>query len=359
MTVKIYSSLRYSLYQGDGLDYLKTLADNSVDLIVTDPPYFQVKSDAWDNQWASQEEFLGWLDLFIQQYWRVLKSSGSLYLFCSPQLSADTEILIRQRFHVLNHIVWHKPSGPHKRACKEKLRSYFRASERIIFAEHYGAEGHARGQSNLYQKTQALKADVFKPLIDYFKQARLQAGVTAKAINQATETQMCNHWFSSSQWKLPSSTQYAQLQELFDSHRANTLLRSFASLTDEYGQLYRSYQDLLAEHDDIQREYEQLRRPFHVTSQVPYTDVWTFAPVAFYPGKHPCEKPAALIDHILEASGRPGMVVLDSFFGSGAVAKRAVAKGCRFMGSEMDAQWVEPLAKELGLMEKADGENAA
>lgn len=40
-----------TIYNGDCLHVLPDLPDNSVDLILTDPPYFKVKGDAWDNQW--------------------------------------------------------------------------------------------------------------------------------------------------------------------------------------------------------------------------------------------------------------------------------------------------------------------
>ncbi|UZQ07861.1 DNA methyltransferase [Escherichia coli] len=49
-----------------------------------------------------------------------------------------------------------------------------------------------------------------------------------------------------------------------------------------------------------------LRRYFGVTAQVPYTDVWTHKPVQYYPGKHPCEKPAEMLQQIISASSRPG-----------------------------------------------------
>ncbi|WP_232597732.1 hypothetical protein [Photobacterium phosphoreum] len=44
-----------TLHNGDCLNILNSLDDNSIDLIVTDPPYFQVKRDAWDNQWSNAE----------------------------------------------------------------------------------------------------------------------------------------------------------------------------------------------------------------------------------------------------------------------------------------------------------------
>ena len=46
----------------DCLVYLKTLEDNSVDLILTDPPYF-IGYDAgkgWDSQWNSDDEYILW-----------------------------------------------------------------------------------------------------------------------------------------------------------------------------------------------------------------------------------------------------------------------------------------------------------
>ena len=44
----------------DCLEYLKKLKDNSVDLILTDPPYFigYDKGKGWDSQWKSDEEYL-------------------------------------------------------------------------------------------------------------------------------------------------------------------------------------------------------------------------------------------------------------------------------------------------------------
>ncbi|MBJ2118944.1 DNA-methyltransferase [Proteus penneri] len=98
------------LFNDDALSVLKTLPENSIDLIATDPPYFRVKSCAWDNQWDSVEAYLSWLDEVLAEFWRVLKPNGSLYLFCGSKLASDTELLVRGRFNVLSHIIWAKPS---------------------------------------------------------------------------------------------------------------------------------------------------------------------------------------------------------------------------------------------------------
>lgn len=85
------------------------------------------------------EDYLKWLDHCLAQFWRVLKPAGSAT--CSVGIAAsDIEIMMRERFNVLNHIIWAKPSGRWNGCNKESLRAYFPATERVLFAEHY--QGH-------------------------------------------------------------------------------------------------------------------------------------------------------------------------------------------------------------------------
>ncbi|CAI2521129.1 DNA-methyltransferase [Serratia liquefaciens] len=347
-TVEINSA---KLVHADSLQYIKTLPDNYIDAIITDPPYYRVKSNGWDNQWASTAEFLAWLDEFFAEFWRVLKPNGSLYLFCGPKLSADTEILMRDRFNVLNHIVWAKPSGRWNGANKESFRQYFPATEHVLFAEHYGADGFAKGNAGYASKCQELKQQVFLPLVEYFRFARQRLGISAKDINKATGTQMCSHWFSASQWQLPNEAQYAALQALFN-RRANELGSTgldsdHATLAREYEGLTAEYVGLVRQYDDLRGEYENLRRPFSVTKIVPHTNVWTYPPVQFYPGKHPCEKPLAMMLDIINASTRPGDLVADFFMGSGATLKAAEMLGRSSLGVELEEERFLQTADEL------------
>ncbi len=326
-----------TLVNADCLQYLPSIPDNSVDLIVTDPPYFKVKSHAWDNQWDDVTAFLAWLDDVLLEFWRVLKPNGSLYLFCSSKLASDTEILIRQRFEVLSHIIWAKPSGPWNRMHKPDMRAFFPSTERIIFAGHYGAEGSAKGSSGYSKKCTELKRQVFKPLMDYFIDARRTLGITAKEINEATNAQMSSHWFGASQWALPSKEQYKKLQTLFHA-KAQVLNRTHSELVDEYQVLKKEYDHLRLDYDDLKAQYQSLRRPFSVTKDVPFTDVWHFQNVQSYPGKHPCEKPAKLLEHVIRTSSRPGMVVLDAFMGSGSAGKVCRKLDREFIGIELEEE---------------------
>lgn len=343
-----------TLVNADSLAYIKTLPDNCIDLILTDPPYFRVKNEKWDRQWDSETEYLAWLDDCFAEFWRVLKPHGSLYVFCGSKLAADTEILMRQRFHVLNHIVWAKPNGTWLRTKKTDLRSFFPSTERILFAEHYGAEGSAKGTVGYGQKCQELKAQGFAPLIEYFRSARKNLSVSAADINRVTGTQMCWHWFSYSQWQLPNEQQYKALQELFNKKAAELqqrsgLKQSHSELVVEYDCLRQGYDSLSLEFSELKKQYESLRRPFYVTSDVPYIDVWTYKPVQYYPGKHLCEKPADMIYNMIKAASRQGDVVADFFMGSGVVIKQAELLGRSSIGVELDEERFNQTVAEVNL----------
>ncbi|CNC23375.1 putative methylase [Yersinia frederiksenii] len=332
------------IINADSLSYIKTLPDDCIDLIATDPPYYRVKSCKWDNQWESESAYLAWLDELLAEFWRVLKPAGSFYMFCGSRLAADTEILVRGRFNVLNHIIWAKPSGPWRRMHKEDLRSYFPATERIIFADHYAGPLMPKG-SAYAAKCSALKQNVFRPLIDYFRLARSSLGVSAKAINEATGRQMSSHWFSESQWQLPNAEQYSVLQKLFDQITTEKHLQGL--LDKPHHELVAEYQTLHRQYSELSLEYESLRRPFSVTADVPYTDVWTYASVPYYPGKHPCEKPAELMAHIIRSSSRPGDVVADFFLGSGATLKAAIQLGRVGIGVELEEERFNQTVEEV------------
>lgn len=329
----------------DSLQFIKTIPDNSVNLIATDPPYFGVKSNDWDNQWESDADFLGWLDEFLAEFWRILAPNGSLYMFSGSRLASKIELLTRDRFNVLNHITWAKPSGMWKRQNKESLRAYFPATERIIFAEHYGASGYAKGQSGYASKCADLQKEIFAPLIELFVIARRQLGISAADINTATGKQMCSHWFSTSQWRLPSLVDFQKLQALFQRKSEEMGIAcpppfnvGYAEHEQHYAELKQSYESIKGKYDDLKAQYENLRRPFSVTADVPYTDVWTFPPVQYYPGKHPCEKPAALMEHIIKSSTRPGDIVADFFMGSGSTVKAALRLDRRAIGVELEEE---------------------
>lgn len=64
----------------DCLNLMKKLPDNSVDLIIADPPYYKIKGE-FDFKWETVDEYIEWCKLWIKECERILKSSGSFYLW--------------------------------------------------------------------------------------------------------------------------------------------------------------------------------------------------------------------------------------------------------------------------------------
>lgn len=64
-------------------------------------------------------------------------------------------------------------------------------------------------------------------------------------------------------------------------------------------------------------------------------------------GRHPTQKPTALLERILDACTDDDALVLDPFCGSGTTGVAALSKGRRFVGLERDASYLELTRKRL------------
>ena len=309
--------------------------DSSIDLIVTDPPYFKVKADWWDRQWEKPAAFLSWMGELCDEWRRVLKPNGSLYVFASPQMSHAVETEVRQRFNVLTNIRWRKPpfSTKAEMFVKEELRAPFPASETIIFAEQFGSDASARGESTYAAKCEELRGFVFEPLRAYLESECVAAGYTVSRVQD--------------EWRAHAGTN-GVFKCLNSSEWRMVTVRTYAFLAGLCGGLSRDYEDLRREYDDLRREYEDLRRPFYASDKRPYTDVWDYATVSDYPGKHPCEKPLAMMEHIVETSSTPGALVLDCFAGSGVVGEACRNFGRRAILCEVDQRWYRKITSRIG-----------
>lgn len=69
---------RIDLYQGDCLDVLKTLEDNSIDLIVTSPPYSDQRKSTYGG--IHPDRYVEWFLPISAELLRVLKPTGSFVL---------------------------------------------------------------------------------------------------------------------------------------------------------------------------------------------------------------------------------------------------------------------------------------
>jgi adenine-specific DNA-methyltransferase len=301
---------------GDSLQVLRRLPDQSVSLIVTDPPYHTTKKGNIYNDTAFQEDghFLEWMEQYTVEWRRILKRSGTIYLFCSAQMSARLEVMMAKYLRPINHITWTKPNEPgydgwKGKMKKEALRSWYPHSERILVFEHGGY-----GTWEAYRRS---------PMGEYLLECRQRAGITTIQLTELIgEYGKVNHGGAVTNWEagrnIPSREQYRKLVEALAGYGVTGML-----------------------------DYNDLIRPMIVSKDVEFTDVWNFMSVRPFKGKHPAEKPQDMLMHIIQASSYPGDIVLDCFAGSGSTGVAALRLGRRTVCIELDEQWVKRAAKEI------------
>lgn len=92
------------LWHSDALALLGTLADDSVDLVVTDPPYAISKAE-WD-EFESLDVYVDWCDSWLAEVSRVLAPHGSAYVCGFSEILADVKARSARRFAACRWLIW-------------------------------------------------------------------------------------------------------------------------------------------------------------------------------------------------------------------------------------------------------------
>ena len=108
------------LYHGDCLTGMRMLSDASIDLIYADPPFYTDRDfDSFDDRFDSMEHYINWLKVRLQECYRVLKPTGSIYCHLDWHAVHYVKVAMDEIFgleNFQNEIVWwyHDPSGQTK-----------------------------------------------------------------------------------------------------------------------------------------------------------------------------------------------------------------------------------------------------
>ncbi len=104
---------RIEILQGDALELFDDIATQSVDLIIADPPYNLGKDYGNNHDLKGFDEYLDFSRRWLSQAQRVLKPTGTLYVFMGVRfISYLYDILDRQLKMFFNSwICWHYTQG--------------------------------------------------------------------------------------------------------------------------------------------------------------------------------------------------------------------------------------------------------
>jgi site-specific DNA-methyltransferase (adenine-specific) len=139
----------HRIVQGDSLNVLKTIPDDSVDLVFADPPYNMSKKkglgwkyskhvtmqEDWDI--FTKDEFFKFNRDWLGECFRILKHGGSLWISGSFHNIYQMGFIIQQ-FHpeikINNSVVWFKPNAQPNITC----RFFTESTEHLIWATKNG-----------------------------------------------------------------------------------------------------------------------------------------------------------------------------------------------------------------------------
>ena len=138
----------HKIILGNAIDVLKTIPDESIDLIFADPPYNMSKKNGlgWkysnhitmQEEWDmfSKDEYFQFNQKWIKEALRVLKQGGSLWI-CGSFHNIYQVGFILQHFNdvkINNSIVWFKPNAQPNITC----RFFTESTEHLIWASKNG-----------------------------------------------------------------------------------------------------------------------------------------------------------------------------------------------------------------------------
>lgn len=123
------------IYQGDSLDLLKQLSNNSVDLVITSPPYSTLKIYI-DNPGILADDYVEWFLPYCNEICRVIKPTGSFILNINDKVESGfrhpyvfdliSEIHKRTDLKLFERLFWNKlKSLPNKSRFGDRVEYLF------------------------------------------------------------------------------------------------------------------------------------------------------------------------------------------------------------------------------------------
>lgn len=81
--VNFFEMVLNKIYQGTCLEVIKTFPDESIDCVITSPPYWQLRDYGWSEQWGLEPTYQLYLEhlwSLMDEVYRVLKPQGTVWI---------------------------------------------------------------------------------------------------------------------------------------------------------------------------------------------------------------------------------------------------------------------------------------
>lgn len=278
------------LYNADCIEGMKSIAEESIDLVIADPPYWKVIGEKWDYQWRTEEEYIEWSIKWITEVSRILRKGGTFYCFGYFRMLAmlvpklrDLDLELRQQ------IIIDKGMRAVSGRATKTYKMFPNVTESVLF----------------------FIKDNKKFIKPFLKKQQEQLGLSAKDINEALGVKSNG----GGMWSIYTGKNVC---EQFPTKEIWEKLSNILKFNLPYQKIAQTY-----------------------NAQMGVTDVWT--DIDFYKEKryHPTQKPQKLINRLMLASSNEGDIVLDPFSGVGSTQLVAIKQHRHYMGFELDKKYFD------------------
>ena len=288
------------IYNQDCIEYMKTLPNECIDLIIADPPYYKAINEKWDKQWKTEEEYLDWTKQWFDECVRILKPTGVFYCYGNFDILSKQKVLIfDKQLNFRQNITLSKGLRAIAGRTSDKLRMFPTASEYLLY----------------YVKQDEIFKTAFSKVII---NARNKIGLST--IDVAEEGKFygkVNHGGSVSNWEKGSNI---PTKEQFEK------LKTFLPISDEY--------------EEVLKEYREERYTFNLPTGI--TDVWEFKPDKVRYG-HKTQKPEDITDRIINASSNEEQLVYIPFAGSGSEIVSCIKNNRNYIATETNKEYIDEI----------------
>lgn len=358
-----------SLVLGDCLEVLRTMPENSVDAIVTDPPYgLKFMNKHWDYDVPSVEIW--------QEALRVLKPGGHLLSFGGTRTYHRMAVNIEDAgFEIRDQIQWLYGSGfPKSHNLKDEWQGWGTAlkpaNEPICLARKPLDKGLTIAENGLKWGVGALNIDGSRiETVDKINSTTNQniKGAAFKADNSNKNRDTVYHQHNQGRW--PANVIFdEEAAQVLDEQsgisksvanvRNNKPSENFAMSGANLGHISKGHTDsggasrffYCAKASKSERnaglEGMPVKQVYTEASMTPNRDR---RKQAFKENHHPTVKPIKLMEYLIKLITPPNGVVLDPFMGSGSTGVACKKLGFDFVGIELNNEYFEIAKKRVGV----------
>ena len=291
------------------------LPDQSVDLIIADPPYFEILGD-FDFIWDSFDDYLKDVEKWAIECKRVLKDNGTLFWYGDDKRIAYAQIIFDKHFSLINSLIWYKYNlrgGMFRSTGGDSVRSFPICTERILM---YSNDKYNLTQC-VYQIRDYIRSEVQKS----------KGKIVLKDINKALGTATNGGGVASACLSLDKSEPTMFTKEMYQK------LQKWC------------YPYLRKEYEELRKEYEELRRPF--SNFLNLNEVLQFNTNTNKTYQHDTIKPEKLTRALMLTCSKADALVLVPFAGSGTECAMAQKENRNFIGFEIDEKYHEVAMNRL------------